>query len=82
MDLFGMAYVWRVDNARELMEEELAELKRQTLETDETASTVYEQWKHFETLDNTAREKKKARWLVGRNIVRSAIRRSMPSRVD
>src|SRR4051812_27863896 len=63
MDLFGNAYVWRVDNARELTAEELTELKKRMLETDEAARTLHDEWKRFEALAKTAREKKKkARW--------------------
>src|SRR4051794_19543036 len=59
MDLFGRAYVWRVEKPREFTKNELAELKKQVLKTDKTAMAFHEEWKRFDTLVKTAHGKKK-----------------------
>jgi hypothetical protein len=64
LDLFGKAYVWRVENARGLTANELNELKDQLLKTDEKARGYHDLWKESETLAQTALKKKqRARWV-------------------
>jgi hypothetical protein len=63
MDLFGKAYVWRVEKPRELTEEEMTELKEYVLKNDKRAKGFYDEMNQLmESASLARKEKNRARW--------------------